>query len=49
VQKRAQYPAHMDVVVDDEKTQSVEFDTDHSPLAPGHRPIPQELTLAGYR
>src|SRR5664280_2761705 len=41
VQERAQYPAHMDVVVDDEKTQSTEFDTDHGPPAPGPCPIPQ--------
>jgi len=38
VQQRAQHPAHMGVVVDDEKTQAVKFDADHN--APGPRPIP---------
>ena len=33
VQKGAQHPAHMGVVVDDEETQAVEFDADHD--APG--------------
>jgi hypothetical protein len=33
VQQRAQYPAHMGVVVDDEETQPVEIDADHG--APG--------------
>jgi hypothetical protein len=33
VQKGAQDPAHMSVVVDDEKTQAVEIDADHG--APG--------------
>ena len=29
VQERAQHPAHMGVVVDDEKTQAIEIDVDH--------------------
>ena len=33
VQQRAQNPAHMGVVVDDEETQAVEIDADHA--APG--------------
>ena len=33
VQQRAQHPAHMGVVVDDEETQAVEIDADHG--APG--------------
>ena len=36
VQQRAQHPAHMGVVVDDEETQAVEFDADHG--APGLGP-----------
>ena len=35
VQQRAQNPAHMGVVVDDEETQAVEIDADHD--APGPR------------
>ncbi len=35
VQQRSQNPAHMGVVVDDEKTQAIEIDTDHA--APGPR------------
>ncbi len=37
VQQRAQDPPHMRVVVDDEKTQAIEVDADHTDLRRGGR------------
>ena len=37
MQQRAQYAAHMRVVVDDEETQAVEIDTSHGAPASGAR------------
>ena len=48
VQQRAQNPAHMGVVVDDEETQAVEIDPDHG--APGfgrHEPDTSRLQATG--
>ena len=42
MQQRAQDAAHMRVVIDDEKTQAIEIDTDHKhPGGGGKRPIPR--------
>ena len=40
VQQRAHNAPHMRVVVDDEKTQPVEIDTNHTPRPPGILPSP---------
>ena len=50
MQQRAQYAAHMCVVVDDEETQTVEIDTSHGAPASGARGARyQRMKLTGRR
>jgi hypothetical protein len=49
VQQRAQNPAHMRVVVDDEETQTIEIDANHAAPGSGREPDTSVGRLAGGR